>query len=110
MLGYGGYEDPEVPGFRILLLADQRIENPCVGGSIPPRATKITLDKTPTHAVGVFVSEYKQSSGPVHFRAAACFCKLSPLLPLPMLSQRGCARQSMFRTDTTGTLTLSKSG
>ena len=29
---------------------EQRIENPCVGGSIPPRATKIASNKTPTHA------------------------------------------------------------
>jgi hypothetical protein len=33
-----------------------RIENPCVGGSIPPQATKIYLAKKPTHAVGFFVS------------------------------------------------------
>ena len=26
---------------------EQRIENPCVGGSIPPRATKNILDETP---------------------------------------------------------------
>ena len=29
---------------------EQRIENPCVGGSIPPRATKNILDETPIHA------------------------------------------------------------
>jgi hypothetical protein len=33
----------------------QRIENPCVGGSIPPRATKNILDETPTHAGRRFV-------------------------------------------------------
>jgi hypothetical protein len=31
-------------------LVEQRIENPCVGGSIPPRATKNIPSKTPTHA------------------------------------------------------------
>ena len=35
---------------------EQRIENPCVGGSIPPQATKVYLAKKPTHAVGFFVS------------------------------------------------------
>jgi hypothetical protein len=29
-------------------LVEQRIENPCVGGSIPPRATKDISSKTPT--------------------------------------------------------------
>jgi hypothetical protein len=28
---------------------EQRIENPCVGGSIPPRATKNMFYKTPIH-------------------------------------------------------------
>ena len=36
-------------------LVEQRIENPCVGGSIPPRATKNSKNETPTHEVGVFV-------------------------------------------------------
>ena len=31
-------------------LVEQRIENPCVGGSIPPRATKNIANKTPIHA------------------------------------------------------------
>jgi hypothetical protein len=31
-------------------LVEQRIENPCVGGSIPPRATKNIVQETPTHA------------------------------------------------------------
>jgi hypothetical protein len=31
---------------------EQRIENPCVGGSIPPRATKNIPHATPTHASG----------------------------------------------------------
>jgi hypothetical protein len=41
-------------------LVEQRIENPCVGGSIPPRATKnsAVLTKTPTFAVGVFVFRF----------------------------------------------------
>ena len=38
---------------------EQRIENPCVGGSIPPQATKVYLAKKPTHAVGFFVSDDK---------------------------------------------------
>jgi len=58
-----------------------KIENPCVGGSIPPQATKVYLAKTPTHVVGVFVSGDKQSSCPVHFRAVAFFGKLSPTSP-----------------------------
>jgi hypothetical protein len=29
-------------------LVEQRIENPCVGGSIPPRATKNIVHATPT--------------------------------------------------------------
>jgi hypothetical protein len=84
------------------------IENPCVGGSIPPQATKVYLAKKPTHAVGFFVSGYKQSSCPVHFRAAAFPGKLPPLLPLPMIFPAGRVCQSMFLTDTAGTLTLIK--
>ena len=34
---------------------EQRIENPCVGGSIPPRATKNSLFKNANLRVGVFV-------------------------------------------------------
>ena len=60
---------------------EQRIENPCVGGSIPPQATKIRLAKMPTHAVGFFVSGDKQSSRPVHFRATACLGETSPTSP-----------------------------
>ncbi len=30
-------------------LVEQRIENPCVGGSIPPRATRNISARTPTH-------------------------------------------------------------
>jgi hypothetical protein len=30
--------------------AEPRLENPCVGGSIPPRATKNIVQETPTHA------------------------------------------------------------
>ena len=35
---------------------EQRIENPCVGGSIPPRATKNLFYDTPTHAGWRFCS------------------------------------------------------
>ena len=81
------------------------IENPCVGGSIPPQATKVYLAKKPTHAVGFFVSGDEQSSRPVHFRAAAFFGKLPPLLPLPKFFRAWRACLSMFRADTTGTPT-----
>jgi hypothetical protein len=36
-------------------LVEQRIENPCVGGSIPPRATKFSKQKRQPSPVGVFV-------------------------------------------------------
>ena len=35
---------------------EQRIENPCVGGSIPPRATKNSFTQRPLMLVGVVVS------------------------------------------------------
>ena len=54
---------------------EQRIENPCVGGSIPSQATKFYLAKKPTHAVGFFVSANKQSSCTVYFRAGIFFGK-----------------------------------
>ena len=38
---------------------EQRIENPCVGGSIPPRATKNILDEAPVHAGRRFFWEIK---------------------------------------------------
>ena len=53
--------------------------------SLSPQATKVYLAKKPTHAVGFFVSENKQSSRPVHFWSAACFEKFPSLLPLPMV-------------------------
>jgi hypothetical protein len=43
-------------------LVEQRIENPCVGGSIPPRATK-NSSEAPTLAVGVFHFGYWFASG-----------------------------------------------
>jgi hypothetical protein len=49
-------------------LVEQRIENPCVGGSIPPRATKNILDETPIHADRRFCFRNGKSSCPVHFR------------------------------------------
>jgi hypothetical protein len=68
---------------------DVEIENPCVGGSIPPQATSVFLAKKPTHPVGFFVYGDKQSSCPVHFRAAAFLEKLPPLLPLQMVLPEG---------------------
>ena len=56
---------------------EQRIENPCVGGSIPSQATKVTLAKKPTHAVGFFVSGGKQFSCMDHLRAAAFLRKMT---------------------------------
>ena len=50
-------------------LVEQRIENPCVGGSIPPRATKNMPHATPTHASGRCRFLDAQSSHPVHFRS-----------------------------------------
>jgi len=84
------------------------IENPCVGGSIPPQATKVYLAKKPTHAVSFFVSGDKQSSCPVHFRASAFFGKLPSLLSLPMTFPGGPSSPVNVRTDTTGTQTLIK--
>jgi hypothetical protein len=47
---------------------DAGIENPCVGGSIPPRATKNIPHQTPTHVGWRFCFRNRQSSRPVHFR------------------------------------------
>src|SRR5665647_3981690 len=44
------------------------LENPCVGGSIPPRATKNIPHETPTHAGWRFCLWTVQSSCPVYFR------------------------------------------
>src|SRR5476649_2076950 len=49
-------------------LVEQRIENPCVGGSIPPRATKNIPHETPTHASGRFCLSNKKSLCPVYSR------------------------------------------
>src|SRR5665647_2974871 len=43
------------------------LENPCVGGSIPPRATKNIPHQTPTHAGWRFCLWAAQSSCPVYF-------------------------------------------
>jgi len=48
-------------------------ENPCVGGSIPPRGTKNIAHATPTHASGRFCFLLSESSCPVHLRLSA-FC------------------------------------
>ncbi|PJC13893.1 MAG: hypothetical protein CO065_15415 [Comamonadaceae bacterium CG_4_9_14_0_8_um_filter_57_21] len=50
---------------------DYQPGNPCVGGSIPPRATNDSPVKTPTHAVGVFVYGYTKSSCLVYVRCLA---------------------------------------
>src|SRR5476649_297366 len=50
-------------------LVEQRIENPCVGGSIPPRATKNIPHETPTHAGWRFCFWDSQSSCPVYCRS-----------------------------------------
>ena len=73
------------------------IENPCVGGSIPPQATKVYLAKKPTHAVGFFVSGDKQSSCPIYFRVVAFSGKLPFTSSLIVASsQVGRVLQSKF--------------
>ena len=47
---------------------DTKLENSCVGGSIPPRATKNIVYETPTHASGRCRFWVSQSSCPVHVR------------------------------------------
>jgi hypothetical protein len=49
-------------------LVEQRIENPCVGGSIPPRATKNMPHATPIHADRRFCFRNRKSLCPVYFR------------------------------------------
>src|SRR5476649_1299851 len=49
-------------------LVEQRIENPCVGGSLPPRATKNIPYETPIHADRRFCFQDSESSAPVYFR------------------------------------------
>lgn len=44
------------------------MENPYVGGSIPPRATKNISHAMPTHASGHFALVDSQSSAPAHLR------------------------------------------
>jgi hypothetical protein len=55
-------------GTTRLSLRELMIENPCVGGSIPPRATKDIPYRTPTHAGWRFCFGDPQSSCPGHFR------------------------------------------
>jgi hypothetical protein len=50
-------------------LVEQRIENPCVGGSIPPRATKNIPQLTPTITGWRFCLSNKKSLCPVYFRS-----------------------------------------
>jgi hypothetical protein len=47
---------------------EQRIENPCVGGSIPPRATKNIPHETPTITGWRFCFRDRKPSCPVYFR------------------------------------------
>ena len=47
------------------------IENPCVGASIPLRATKNIVHATLTHAIGVVVYGLDRPSCPVNFRSRA---------------------------------------
>jgi hypothetical protein len=56
--------DKILPGEKVGI----RLENPCVGGSIPPRATKNIPHQTPTHAGWRFRFVGSQSSRPVYFR------------------------------------------
>src|SRR5471032_3447588 len=49
--------------------AEPCFENPCVGGSIPPRATKNIPHATPTHAGWRFCFWDSQSSCPVYCRS-----------------------------------------
>src|SRR5690349_24694284 len=65
--------NPNFPAIMLPLglvaqLVEQRIENPCVGGSIPPRATKNIQAKTPTHAGWRFCFRRQKTSHPVHLR------------------------------------------
>lgn len=55
-----GLAEPESAGYNhaslglVAQLVEQRIENPCVGGSIPPQATK-NSNKKPSQTTGLFV-------------------------------------------------------
>jgi hypothetical protein len=58
-------------------LVEQRIENPCVGGSIPPRATKNIFNKTPTLTGWRFRICHPQILAPVYsrpIRPSSRFC------------------------------------
>jgi hypothetical protein len=61
-----GYNDA-FPGL-VAQSVEQRIENPCVGGSIPPRATKNIVHATPAHRSGRCRFCDSHSSAPVYFR------------------------------------------
>ena len=57
------------PGRLLARATEPCFENPCVGGSIPPRATKEFIKrKRQPMQVGVFVCEGGNSSPPAHFR------------------------------------------
>jgi pimeloyl-ACP methyl ester carboxylesterase len=59
----------DAAGILLGLEAEPCFENPCVGGSIPPRATKNIPDRTPTLAGWRFCLWMSRSSCPVHFPA-----------------------------------------
>jgi hypothetical protein len=58
-----GLAEPRAGGYNhaslglVAQLVEQRIENPCVGGSIPPRATKIQENATPRVAFFICAHE-----------------------------------------------------
>jgi len=56
------------PSFLLARTAEPYFENPCAGGSIPPRATKNIVHATPTYASGRCRFWDAQSSAPVHSR------------------------------------------
>jgi len=63
-----------------------RIENPCVGGSIPPQATKIPPKKTPASALAFFSTHFKfkfkfRTNASFHIaNIAVCFSRISSTL------------------------------
>ena len=70
--GKSGYHSAIItPHGLVAQSVEQRIENPCVGGSIPPRATKNIPHETPTITGWRFCLWISQSSCPVYFRYPA---------------------------------------
>ena len=58
--------------------AGASLENPCVGGSIPPRATKNIVYATPTHASGRCRFWGPQALAPAHFGTLASHLFTAP--------------------------------